>query len=108
MEESMIKHIHYIGKLPIQNMRNPYGNNIIIKKGNGVGIKQVNIIQNNFKGFFTPHIPLPKDSKKHFTINHISTKTNDTINRSTVKDKSRDMLYEKRIIKFNSLNKILK
>jgi hypothetical protein len=108
VEESMIKHIHYMGKLPIQNMRNPYGNNIIIKKGNGVGIKQVNIIQNNFKGFFTPHIPLPKDSKKHFTINHISTKTNDTINLSTVKDKSRDMLYEKRIIKINSLNKILK
>jgi hypothetical protein len=108
VEESMIKHIHYMGKLPIQNMRNPYGNNIIIKKGDGVGIKQVNIIQNNYKGIFTQYIPNQKESKKHLTINHISTKTNDTINLSTMKDKSKDILYEKRIIKFNSLNKILK
>ena len=106
MEESNIKQIPYIGNFPIQN---PYGAaNIIIKKGNGVGIRQVNIIQNNYKGFFTPHIPHQKDSKKHLSIKHSSTKKNETINLSTVKDKSKDSLYEKQLVTFNSLNKILK
>lgn len=108
VEESMIKHIPYIGKMPFQNMRYPYGPNIIIKKGDEVGIKQVNIIQNNYKGIFTPYIPHQKDSKKHLTIKHISTKKNNTVNLSTVKDKSKDILSEKPTVTFNSLNKILK
>ena len=107
-EESMIKQIPYIGHLHIQNMQNPYGGNIFIKKGTGVGIKQVNIIQNNYKGIFTPHIPHQKDSKKHLTLNHLSTKKNETNNLSTLKDKSKDILNEKQIVTFNSLNRILK
>jgi hypothetical protein len=108
VEESMIKQMPYIGRVRFQNMRNPYAANIIIKRGDGIGIKQVNIIQNNYKGIFTPNTPQQKDSRKILTINHSSTKKNDTINLSTVKDKSKDILYEKQIVTFNSLNKILK
>lgn len=107
-EESMIKQIPYIGHMHIQNMKNPYGGNIFIKKGTGVGIKQVNIIQNNYKGIFTPHIPHQKDSKKHLKLNHLSTKKNETNNVSTLKDKSKDILNEKQVVTFNSLNRILK
>lgn len=108
MEESMIKQVPYIRNIPIQNFKNPYSANIIIKKGDGVGIKQVNIIQNNFKGIFTPQTPHQKGSKKHLSIKHLSTKKNEIINLSSVKDKTNDILYEKQLVTFNSLNKILK
>ena len=98
----MIKQIPYLKNIPNQNVQNLYGGNIITNKGDEVGIKQVNIIQNNYKGIFKPHIPHQKGSKKHLSINHLSTKTNETINLSSVKDKSKDILCERQIITFKT------
>lgn len=110
IEDTIVqKNIPYINNCNNRETNYPYQNNVIIQGGIGPRIKQINIMQNNYKGVFVKRYPNKINHIKSLKIKRPS-KINQDYNIETnnknnisIKDKSEEILYIKPIT-VNSLN----